>query len=101
MKIMDRKVAVYIPVGYTSVLSMVQEVLADKFGGTTTFHTDNSWIDGEGDLVEKGVEVVISWYSSKEYIRVPAFIIDLATRVKAEANQDCVAVEVEEEMMLI
>ena len=101
MKIMDRKVAVYVPVGYTPVLHMVQEELAKKFGGTTTFHTDGSWIDGEGDLVEEGVEVVTSWYSSKEYIRAPAFVIDLAIRAKEEANQDAVAIEVEGEMMLL
>jgi len=101
MKITDRKVAIYIPVGYSSVLSMVQKELAKKFGGTTTFHTERSRIDGEGDLVEEGTEVVTSWYSSKEHIRVPAFIIDLAIRAKEEANQDCVAIETEGEMMLV
>ena len=101
MKIMDRKVAIYVPVGYSTVLSMVQKELAKKFGDTTTFHMDKSWIDGEGDLVEEGVEVVTSWYSSKEYIRAPAFVIDLAIRAKEKANQDCVAIEVEGEMMLI
>jgi len=101
MKRMDKKVAVYIPVGYTPVLHTVQRELAKKFGGTTTFHTDGSWIDGEGDLVEEGVEVVTSWYSSKEYVRAPAFVIDIATRAKAEANQDCIAIEVEGEMMLV
>jgi len=101
MKRMDGKVAVYIPVGYTPVLHMVQMQLARKFGGTTTFHTDGSWIDGEGDLVEEGIEVVTSWYSSKEHIRVSAFVIDIAARAKAEANQDCVAIEVEGEMILV
>jgi len=101
MKIMNRKVAVYIPVGYTPVLHMVQKELAEKFGGTTTFHTDRSWIDGDGDLVEEGVEVVTSWYSSKEHIRVPAFVIDLAMKAKTKANQDCIVIEVEEEMMLV
>jgi len=101
LKIMDRKVAIYVPVGYTPVLSMVQKELAEKFGGTTTFHTEGSWIDADGDLVEEGVEVVTSWYSSKEYIRAPAFVIDLAVRVREKAHQDCVAIEVEGEMLIV
>jgi len=101
MKIMDRKVAIYVPVGYTPVLSMVQKELAKKFGGTTTFHTEGSWVDGEGDLVEEGVEVVTSWYSSKEYIYGTAFVVDLAVRVREKAHQDCIAIEVEGEMILV
>jgi len=101
LKIMDRKVAIYIPAGYTPVLSMVQKELAKKFGGTTTFHAERSWVDNEGNLIEEGAEVVTSWYSSKEHIRVLDFIIDLAIRAKEEAHQDCIAIEVEGEMMLV
>ena len=101
MIIMDRKAAIYVPAGYTPVLHMVQKALAAKFGGTTTFHTDGSWIDGEGDLVEEGVEVVTSWYSLKEHIRVLDFTIDLAVRAREKAHQDCIAIEVEGEMMLV
>jgi len=80
---------------------MVQKELAKKFGGTTTFHTEGSWVDDEGDLVEEGVEVVTAWYSSNEYVYGTAFVVDLAVRVREKANQDCVAIEVEGEMILV
>jgi len=101
MKRMDGKVAIYVPLGYTPVLHMVQKELAHKFGGTTTFHTDGSWIDSDGDLVEEGMEVVTSWYSLKEHLKVVDFMIDLARKVKTKANQELVTVEVEGEMLLV
>ena len=99
--ILNRKVRLYIPDAYSTEISYVTKQLAKKFGGTTNYKTEGTWVNDEGDLIKEGITVIEAWYSNKQHVLVLAHMIDLALHVKEKCNQDCVAMEYEEELYIV
>lgn len=98
--ILDRKVRMYIPSAYSTEISYVTKNLAEKFGGTTNYKTEGTWVNDEGDLIKESITVIEAWYKKKGYV-VLAHMIDLALHVKEKCKQDCVAMVFEEEMYIV
>ena len=99
--IKDTNAAVYIPMEYHKAIHRTTEILAKKFGGTTNINAQGTWMDAEGNLVKEGVTIIRAWYAKAQYLLATAFIIDLAVKLREECKQDCIAIEVEGEMLLI
>lgn len=99
--IKDTSAAVYIPSEFPVAIAHTTEILAKKFGGTSNIKAEGTWVNEKGELVKEEVTIIKAWYAKNAYLLATAFIIDLAVRLREECGQDCIAIEVEGEMMLV
>ena len=99
--IKDASTAVYIPTVFTEVIAMTTALMGRKFGSTTNIKAETTWVDEDGKVIKEDVTIIRSWYDTSIHIFAIGFIIALAVKVKGRCKQDCVAVEVEGEMVLI
>jgi hypothetical protein len=99
--IKDMHAAVYIPAAYKAAITQTTKTLAKRFGGTSNFLVEGTWVNEDGELIKEKVVIISVWYAQKSFLLATAFIIDLAVRLREECKQDCMAIEVEGEMILV
>jgi hypothetical protein len=99
--IKDTSAAIYIPSAYKAAISKTTKTLAKKFGGTTNVKAEGTWVNEDDELIKEEVTIIRAWYAKSAYLLATAFIIDLAVRLREECKQDCIAIEVEGEMILV
>ena len=91
----------YIPMEYHKAIHRTTEILAKRFGGTTNINGQDTRVNEDGELIKEGVTIIRAWYTKAQYLLTTAFIIDLAVKLREECKQDCIAIEVEGEMILV
>lgn len=101
MQIKDTYAAVYIPSDCSVAIAHTTEKLAKKFGSTTNYKAEGARVNDEGELIKEEITVIKAFYGDADYPHATAFIIDLAIDLKEELSQDCIAVEVGGEMIII
>ena len=83
-----------------SVTNNVRNTLTRRYGGTTSFQALGSYSNGS-DTVTETVTIVKSFVSSEQLQEATQTCIQLAEIVKAQLEQDSVAVQIDERLLLV
>jgi hypothetical protein len=78
-----------------ALVSRVERVFAQEFGGATRTEGVGSYVANDGSLIQERVTLVTS-YHALETSEALAIVIPLAQAIKAEYGQEAIAIETEQ-----
>jgi hypothetical protein len=89
------------PLAPRKLIDRVNESLMAIAGGTTTFDGSGVWVNGSGHPLKERITVVESYLPGRLSRSVKRTLVNLLSRIAAEANQEALAVAVNGRMFLI
>lgn len=93
---MKNRVCLYVP-DSQHWLQKTKLLFLNNFGGYTCVKAEGGWKSGEELVIEK-IYLVYSFWEGIDYLDS---VIELAKLICKELNQECVALEVNDELRLI